>query len=123
MAYTKTNWENLPSTNTPLNANNLNKIENELINLETNKVNITDNLLIFRGNIPSTDLNEITTTGIYYISNEALTNAPSGCDYSFLIVIGASLVHQYIIKPASNGQIYVREYSGYPSEWFAWVSK
>jgi hypothetical protein len=27
MSYTKTNWENLPSTNTPINATNLNKIE------------------------------------------------------------------------------------------------
>ena len=30
MAYSKTVWENLPSTNTPVNATNLNKIENEL---------------------------------------------------------------------------------------------
>ena len=27
MAYNKTNWQNLPSTDTPINANNLNKIE------------------------------------------------------------------------------------------------
>ncbi len=27
MAYSKTNWENAPSTNTPINAGNLNKIE------------------------------------------------------------------------------------------------
>lgn len=32
--YVKTNWQNLPSTNTPINANNLNKIENELQKLE-----------------------------------------------------------------------------------------
>ena len=31
MSYTKTNWENLPSTATPVNANNLNKIENALV--------------------------------------------------------------------------------------------
>lgn len=30
MAYTKTNWQNSPSTATPLNATNLNKIENGL---------------------------------------------------------------------------------------------
>lgn len=30
MQYTKTEWENLPSTSTPINANNLNKIENQL---------------------------------------------------------------------------------------------
>lgn len=30
MAYSKTNWQDLPSTTTPLNATNLNKIENQL---------------------------------------------------------------------------------------------
>ena len=39
MSYTKTNWENLPSTNTPINATNLNKIEN---GIETNENNIED---------------------------------------------------------------------------------
>lgn len=34
MAYNKTSWENLPSTNTPVNATNLNKIENELEKLD-----------------------------------------------------------------------------------------
>ncbi len=34
MAYNKTTWENLPSTNTPLNASNLNKVENELASLD-----------------------------------------------------------------------------------------
>lgn len=34
MAYTKTTWEDLPSTNTPLSAANLNKIENELALLD-----------------------------------------------------------------------------------------
>ena len=34
MAYERVNWENLPSTNTPVNATNLNKIENELENLD-----------------------------------------------------------------------------------------
>lgn len=39
MAYSKTNWQDLPSTTTPLNATNLNKIENELSDLDSNKVN------------------------------------------------------------------------------------
>lgn len=34
MAYSKTTWEDLPSTNTPLSAANLNKIENELEKLD-----------------------------------------------------------------------------------------
>ena len=34
MAYNKTIWEDLPSTNTPLSAANLNKIENELEKLD-----------------------------------------------------------------------------------------
>lgn len=38
MAYSKTNWENLPSTNTPLNRTNLSKIENELKFLDDNAI-------------------------------------------------------------------------------------
>lgn len=36
MAYTPTIWENLPSTNTPINQINLNKIENKLVSLDSN---------------------------------------------------------------------------------------
>ena len=32
MAYTRVNWENLPSTNTPLNATNLNKMDAGIAN-------------------------------------------------------------------------------------------
>ena len=33
MSYTKTDWANLPSTTTPLNATNLNKMENGIFGL------------------------------------------------------------------------------------------
>lgn len=36
MAYERVNWENLPSTNTPVNADNLNKIETGLNALNNN---------------------------------------------------------------------------------------
>lgn len=39
MAYTKTTWEDLPSTNTPITASNLNNIENQV---ETNTDDIAD---------------------------------------------------------------------------------
>lgn len=34
MAYTRVNWENLPSTNTPVNAENLNKMDAGIANLD-----------------------------------------------------------------------------------------
>ena len=44
MAYVKTIWENLPSESTPINASNLNKIEQGIydnsINIETNTAEI-----------------------------------------------------------------------------------
>ena len=41
MAYTKTNWQDLPNTTTPINSTNLNKIENELEALDTKTTNIS----------------------------------------------------------------------------------
>ena len=35
MAYERVNWENLPSTNTPVNADNLNKMDERIKDLET----------------------------------------------------------------------------------------
>lgn len=35
MAYTRVNWENLPSTKTPVNADNLNKMDKGIKDLET----------------------------------------------------------------------------------------
>ena len=32
MAYERVNWENLPSTNTPVNADNLNKMDKGIAN-------------------------------------------------------------------------------------------
>lgn len=46
MAYTKTNWENSPSTNTPINNDNLNKIENGIYenSLKADQVGTLTNL-------------------------------------------------------------------------------
>ena len=38
MSYSKVNWQDLPSTNTPINASNLNKMDNQI---ELNDTNIT----------------------------------------------------------------------------------
>ena len=38
MAYKRVNWENLPSTNTPVNADNLNKMDEGIANIDT-KIN------------------------------------------------------------------------------------
>ena len=61
MSYTKTNWENLPSTNTPINAARLNNIEN---GIKGNKESI-NNL--------SSSLSTVATSGSY----NDLSNKPS----------------------------------------------
>ena len=60
MAYIKTEWENSPSAKTPINANNLNKIENGIY---TNSVNI--------GGL--TDLNTETKENLVEAINETNT--------------------------------------------------
>ena len=47
MSYSKTTWEDLPSTNTPITASNLNNIENQVYantnDIATNTTNISTN--------------------------------------------------------------------------------
>lgn len=74
-----------------------------------------DDLYLFYRGIAVGDLNEITTTGIYYVMSGGLANTgPSNIDitYCYLIVIGfAALKQQFILKPDS-GMILMRSYLG-----------
>lgn len=120
MAYSKTNWVN---GQTPINANNLNKIENELENV--------DKSLKYIGNAPS-DLNDATTYGIYHLGG-AYTNAPSVENiYGILIVYqnrgstwiptengsGSSWIWQEV--RTTYGDIYVRYAINTSASWRNW---
>lgn len=71
MSYVKTNWENSPSTNSPINASNLNKIENAIASA-VNKVSGTATLNADwqSGNATGTDF---TRVGDLVISNFVVT--------------------------------------------------
>lgn len=118
MSYLKTNWQDLPNQTTPVNATNLNKIENELETLDI----ASSNSLTQRSNIANnTNLNDVTDTGIYYIPDVTLTNAPANYyKYSTLTVINTGgVIQQCISRPAGNTFV-MREYSGYPASWGNW---
>lgn len=74
-----------------------------------------DDLYLFYRGVAIGDLNEITTTGIYYVMSGGLANnGPSNIDitYCYLIIIGfAALKQQFILKPDS-GMILMRSYLG-----------
>ena len=42
--YTRVNWEDLPSTNTPINATNLNKMDEGIKDLENDITNLENNI-------------------------------------------------------------------------------
>ena len=120
MAYTKTNWANGV---TPINEDNLNKIEDEL--------EAVDKSLKYIGFAPD-DLNDARQFGIYHINN-AKTNKPtSALNYGMLIVYenrggtwnptesssGSSWIWQEYRD--TRGQIYVRHATNKSSEWADW---
>ena len=53
MAYERVNWENLPSTKTPVNADNLNKMNEGIAEID-NKVTTLDNIVTGSGTVNST---------------------------------------------------------------------
>lgn len=82
------------------------------------------NSLVFRGDAPS-NLNNATTTGIYYIQGTAPTNGPkegdNGIIWASLIVINMTGMIEQIVVKGGTGRIYTREYSGNPLVWSAWA--
>lgn len=67
-------WENLPSTNSPINATNLNKITDSGSNTNGNYIKFQDGTLIQWGrkNLPSVSFTQL-TTGICYSAAQSIT--------------------------------------------------
>ena len=78
MAYTKTNWQNLPNTTTPVNATNLNHIETGIKDNETAISGVASDLSTLSTNVTNytngtTAMGSIKTTGVS-INNNAINN-------------------------------------------------
>lgn len=74
-----------------------------------------DDLYLFYRGVAVGDLNEITTTGIYYVMSGGLANTgPSNIDitYCYLIVIGFAALKQQIILKPDTGIVLMRSYLG-----------
>ena len=54
MAYERVNWENLPSTNTPVNADNLNKMDEEIANAVEQIENAVEKYTLYENTSGST---------------------------------------------------------------------
>ena len=104
MAYVKTNWTN--GSSPPLNATNLNKIEDGI------SAAITPEVI--------SDFNYATSPGFYTVSGSVL-NAPVPGNYFSLVVINSTYnnenyLHQ-IALPETTRNIYIRNRS---SSWGPW---
>lgn len=76
MAYTKTVWEDLPSTNTPINATNLNNIESGVYTNDTNIGDLSNLNTTDKSNLVGA-INEINTvtTGSATVNSAYISNA------------------------------------------------
>lgn len=76
MAYTKTVWEDLPSTNTPINATNLNNIESGVYTNDTNIGDLSNLNTTDKSNLVGA-INEINTvtTGYATINSTYISSA------------------------------------------------
>lgn len=122
MAYSKTNWQDLPSTATPINSTNLNKIENEL--------EVVDKSLKYIGNAP-TDWNDAKTFGIYNVSG-TYTNAPTSSQIWGVLIVyenkggtwtpvtsgSGSWIWQEFRD--TSGKIYRRNATNTSNSWTSW---
>lgn len=101
MAYTKTNWQDLPNTTTPINATNLNKMEQGIYDAHEKNIitaSITSNVTISTAGQNNINLNKvISSVG----SKLTLSNGK--------IVIGAGVNH---VKISGKGQMNITTGNG-----------
>lgn len=112
----KINFQNLPSTTTPVNASNLNQVQTNVEN------EFTDYLKNFR-NVDNVNLNDLTTSGIYYCGVN-LVNSPYDISYVYLFVLsaGGNDLTQIAIPLKDVTPIYIRQRISYEGVtlWGAW---
>lgn len=116
MSYTKNNWENLPSTTTPLNATNLNRIEQGVAEA---------NGAVGTQLAQNTDLNNVTAIGSYYSAQgsdtSTMSHIPTGLNKAFKLIVEhlhrADRILQTLIVNDSDVSIYTRINTGSWSSW------
>ena len=68
MAYERVNWENLPSTKTPVNADNLNKMDKGIKDLETELSKKANSADVYT----KTEIDKIKTEGLSFTNPEKI---------------------------------------------------
>lgn len=125
MAYTKKTWENLPSTNTPLNATGMNDLETRI----NNGIQLADALSIpsdTNNIVGNSDLNDFTTESAYKCQSAAIASTLSNTPYTdgaFKLIVmkyhDATRYGQFLFA-LSTPIIYFRTYSA--NGWSSWKS-
>ena len=108
-------FEDKPSTKTPWNAENVNhnfdELDKKIISGEDGGASLLD----------STDLNNVTSTGFYYVSNA--TNVPSDVTSGYLLVIrntsSTNYLTQLYFKEGASDTFWFRCKSGNFGRWVA----
>lgn len=75
--YERINFDNAPSKKTPLNEENLNKIDSAIDELDNRTVGLYGGLTSFIGGALSNQTNDLTVSGEYIEANGAITSASS----------------------------------------------
>lgn len=127
MAYTKTNWVN---NETSVSASKMNKIENELLYLDTqlSQAKNADTLDGFHASSfvkttdfstgkATTDWNSITKSGFYYDSTST-SNKPSSDNYVGIVTVGISNTTEVLMN-TNTQKVFSRIKTG--STWSAWT--
>lgn len=117
----KISFENLPSTNTPVNATNLNQVQTNVENEFGNYYKLGIGSPIASG----TDLNNMTTIGTYYSLTPDITNSLVNCpikNAGFKLIAenttGTNRIIQTIkVNNINTSETYVRTYTGRWGEW------
>lgn len=121
VTFAKKLWKDKVGGNTPITAAELNRMEGGINDCATQINKLGDSVSRSMGELPSTNLDEIKSSGVYQIVDNVTNGAPSSANrWGFLIVFSASpsYVMQVIFGDAS-GTVFFRDLWG-ANGWRSW---
>lgn len=99
------------------------KFKKEIDEVKKSILNLS-NIVVSKKGTFTEDLNNLKTSGLYYIAGKTPANGPAGANITYHVLISLDVNTDYKLQIIVNStDCYIRSFSGNPLQWNQWQKK